>query len=45
MTGVLASRDLRVFLVADLLSLVGSGALWLALGIWAARSAAARRAC
>ena len=35
MTGVLASRDLRVFLVADLLSLVGSGALWLALGIWA----------
>lgn len=34
MKGVLASRDLRVFLTADLLSLVGSGALWLALGIW-----------
>ncbi|HZB51131.1 MAG TPA: MFS transporter, partial [Mycobacteriales bacterium] len=34
MKGVLASRDLRVFLTANLLSLVGSGALWLALGIW-----------
>jgi MFS family permease len=34
MKGVLSSRDLRIFLTADLLSLVGSGALWLALGIW-----------
>lgn len=35
MKGVLANRNLRVYLTADLLSLVGSGALWLALGIWA----------
>lgn len=35
MKSVLANRDLRVFLLADALSLVGSGALWLALGIWA----------
>jgi MFS family permease len=35
MKGVLANRDLRIFLLADALSLVGSGALWLALGIWA----------
>ena len=35
MKGVLANRDLRVYLTANLLSLVGSGALWLALGIWA----------
>ena len=28
-------RDLRVLLTSDGLSLVGSGALWLALGIWA----------
>ena len=35
MKGVLASRDLRLFLGADALSLVGSGALLLALAIWA----------
>nr|ASV47119.1 MFS transporter [uncultured bacterium] len=35
MRGVLADRDLRILLAADALSLVGSGALWLALGIWA----------
>src|SRR5207247_1324602 len=32
---VLARRELRVFLGADALSLTGSAALWLALGIWA----------
>ncbi len=35
MKGALANRDLRIYLAANLLSLVGSGALWLALGIWA----------
>jgi MFS family permease len=35
MKGVLANRDLRIYVVANLLSLIGSGALWLALGIWA----------
>jgi Na+/melibiose symporter-like transporter len=34
-TGVLARRELRLFLAADALSLVGTGALWLALAIWA----------
>jgi MFS family permease len=35
MTGVLADRNLRIYLLFNTLSLVGSGALWLALGIWA----------
>jgi MFS family permease len=35
MTGVLANRNLRIYLLFNTLSLVGSGALWLALGIWA----------
>lgn len=35
MSGVLRSRELRLFLTADGLSLVGSGALWLAMAIWA----------
>jgi MFS family permease len=35
MTSVLRDRNLRILLGADALSLTGSGALWLALGIWA----------
>jgi hypothetical protein len=34
MTAVLRNRDLRIFLGVDVLSLTGSSALWLALGIW-----------
>jgi predicted MFS family arabinose efflux permease len=34
MTGVLRDRNLRILLGADALSLTGSSALWLALGIW-----------
>ena len=34
MTAVLRNRNLRVFLGMDVLSLTGSSALWLALGIW-----------
>jgi hypothetical protein len=34
MTAVLRNRNLRIFLGMDLLSLTGSSALWLALGIW-----------
>ena len=35
MRGVLGNRNLRLLLGSNALSLVGSGALWLALGIWA----------
>ncbi|HEY6747113.1 MAG TPA: MFS transporter [Mycobacteriales bacterium] len=34
MRGVLKDRNLRILLGADVLSLTGSSALWLALGIW-----------
>ncbi|HEY7102915.1 MAG TPA: MFS transporter, partial [Mycobacteriales bacterium] len=34
MTAVLRNRNLRIFLGMDVLSLTGSSALWLALGIW-----------
>jgi MFS transporter len=34
MRGVLKDRNLRILLGADALSLLGSSALWLALGIW-----------
>jgi hypothetical protein len=34
MTSVLKDRNLRILLGADALSLLGSSALWLALGIW-----------
>jgi Major Facilitator Superfamily len=34
MRGVLRDRNLRILLTADALSLTGSSALWLALGIW-----------
>lgn len=34
MRGVLRDRNLRILLGADVLSLTGSSALWLALGIW-----------
>jgi MFS family permease len=34
MTSVLRERNLRIFLGMDALSLTGSSALWLALGIW-----------
>ena len=34
MTAVLRDRNLRIFLGMDVLSLTGSSALWLALGIW-----------
>jgi hypothetical protein len=33
-SGVLRSRNLRIMIAADALSLTGSSALWLALGIW-----------
>ena len=34
MTAVLRNRNLRIFFGMDVLSLTGSSALWLALGIW-----------
>ena len=34
MRGVLKDRNLRILIGADILSLTGSSALWLALGIW-----------
>ena len=34
MRSVLRNRNLRIFLGMDVLSLTGSSALWLALGIW-----------